>query len=558
MNGVARLALASVGAALAVGLVTGQERVLPKLRDVTAETGINFVHQSDVDKKFLVESMSGGMATLDFDNDGRMDLYFLNALTVATANDPKSARSALYRNLGGFKFEDVTDKAGLGYPGWAFGTCAADYDGDGWQDIYVTTLGKNRLYHNNGNGTFTEVAEQAGVAVEGWSMGCAFGDYDRDGRLDLFVARYVDFRFDNLPEFGKDKTCQYAGIAVQCGPRGLPAQSDFLFHNEGNGRFKDVSQLAGVDDPGRSYGLGASWLDFNEDGWLDLLVCNDAMPNFLYENQKNGTFKEVAFPMGIAVNEEGTEQANMGIGISDYDHDGHLDVWITHFSGDYDTLFRGAGAGGFTDVAFKAKIASVTLPFVTWGTAFFDYDNDMWEDVMDASGHVYPQIDQSPRGAAMPYRERRLFFRNNRNGTFDEIGPELGPVFTEPRVTRGLVAVDLDDDGRLDVVLNAQDGAAQILRNETTPVGHWLIVKLKGKAANLGAVGALIRVQANGQTMSRLVRSGSSYLCQEDLRQHFGLGSSDTAAWLEVQWPDGTKTRQENVKADQILTVAEP
>jgi hypothetical protein len=389
-------------------------------------------------------------------------------------------------------------------------------------------------------------------------MGCAFGDYDRDGRLDLFVARYVDFQLDDLPEFGKDKTCQYSGIAVQCGPRGLPAQSDFLFHNDGNGHFSDVSKRAGVDDARGSYGLGVSWLDYNEDGWLDLLVCNDAMPNFLYENQKNGTFKEVAFPMGIAVNEEGTEQANMGIAVGDYDHDGHLDVLITHFSGDYDTMFKGGGAAGFTDAAFRTKIASVTLPFVNWGTTFFDPDNDGWEDIMNASGHVYPQMDESPLAKAMPYRARRVFFRNMRDGTFEEIGQKLGPAFTEPRVTRGLLAVDLDDDGRLDIVINAQDGPAQILRNETSPVGHWLTVKLKGKAPNTDAVGALVRASANGQTMVRLVRSGTSYISQEDMRQHFGLGPAVKADWVEVQWPDGTKTRQENVEADQVLTIAQP
>jgi enediyne biosynthesis protein E4 len=558
-RGAAVLLAATALASLAAARTWAQApAALPLFRDVTAETGIKFTHEVDADKKFIIESMSGGAAALDFDDDGLLDLYFLNAPTVATAGNPRSAKSVLYRNLGNWKFEDVTDKAGIGYPGWGFGTCTGDYDGDGREDIYVATFGRNKLYHNNGSGSFSDVAEQAGVAVDGWSMGCAFGDYDRDGRLDLFVSRYVDFHLDNMPEFGKGKTCQYAGIAVQCGPRGLPAQSDFLFHNEGNGRFTDVSKAAGVDDAKGSYGLGVSWFDYNEDGWIDLLVCNDAMPNFLYENQKDGTFREVAFPMGIAVNEEGTEQANMGIGLGDYNHDGHLDVWITHFSGDYDTLFRGAGADGFTDVAFKAKIAAVTMPFVNWGTSFIDYDNDTWEDMITVGGHVYPQMDHAGSAASSPYRQRRLVYRNKRDGTFEEIGTQLGPVFTEPRVQRGLLAVDLDNDGRLDLVINAQDGPAQILRNETAGVGHWLQVRLKGKGQNRGAIGALVRAQVGGVTLIRVVRSGSSYLSQEDLRQHFGLGAATEVEWVEVQWPDGSKTRQEHVKGDQLIVIAQP
>jgi len=544
--------------AAAVALAVAQESPLPAFRDVSAEAGVRFVHQSDPDKRFIVESMSGGMAALDFDNDGRMDLYFLNALTVRTANDPRSAKSALYRNLGGWKFEDVSDKMGLAFPGWAFGACTGDYDGDGWEDIYVTNLGPNKLFRNVGGGTFTDVTATTGVGGgDGWSTGCGFADYDRDGDLDVFVSRYVDFRLDNLPEFGKGKTCEYRGIAVQCGPRGLPAQGDFLFRNEGNGCFSEVGKQAGVDDPTGSYGLGVSWLDFNQDGWLDLFVANDAQPNFLYENQKNGTFKEVGFPMGAAVSDDGAEQASMGVAVGDYENDGLLDIYLTHFSGEYNTLYRGASANGFNDVSFKAKVAAVTLPFVSWGTSFFDYDNDGWQDLIAATGHVYPQMDQAALGASMPYRQRRLLFRNTRDGKFEEIGERLGPAFTEPRVTRGLVVVDLDDDGRLDVAINAQDGAAQVLRNETAGAGHWLLVKLQGKGMNKDAIGALVKARAGGLTMTRLVRSGASFISQEDLRQHFGLGAATEAEWVEVQWPDGAKTRREKVGADQIVVIGQ-
>jgi len=540
-------------AALAQG--PGVDR--PLFRDIRAEAGIGFQHHSAPEKKFIVESMSGGVAAFDYDNDGRTDLYFVDSLTVDTANDPKQARSALYRNLGKNRFEDVTDKAGVGHPGWGMGLCTADVDGDGFEDLYVTNLGPNRLYRNNRDGTFTDIAAEAGVTAAAWSTGCAFGDYDRDGDLDLFVSRYVKLDLAHLPEFGKGKSCEYRGVAVQCGPRGLPGEGDLLFRNEGNGRFTEVGAAAGVHDPRGHFGLGAAWFDANQDGWLDLYVANDSNANFLYMNQKNGAFKETAFASGVAVSEDGAEQGSMGLAIGDYDNSGRLAIFTTNFSEEYNALYHNAGAY-FSDWSFRSKSAASSLPYVGWGTVFFDYDNDGFQDILVVNGHVYPQLDQARLGASAPYRQRRLLYHNLGDGTFAEVASRHGEALTEPRVGRGLAMTDLDDDGRVDLVLNDLDGHPQVLRNVLEPVGNWLWVKLVGKGKNTSAVGAVVRVKAGSLAMQRLVRSGSSYISQDDKRQHFGLGKATQADWVEVLWPDQTTTRLENVKANQSLEIRQP
>jgi len=526
-------------------------------RDIRAEAGITFQHHSAPEKKFIVESMSGGVAAFDYDNDGRVDLYFVDSLTVDTANDPKAARSALYRNLGGNRFEDVTDKAGVGHPGWGMGVCTADVDGDGYEDLYVTNLGSNRLYRNNRDGTFTDVAARAGVEGGAWSVGCAFGDYDKDGDLDLFVSRYVKLDLANLPEFGKGKSCEYRGVAVQCGPRGLPGEGDLLYRNEGDLTFREVGQAAGVSDPRGHFGLGSGWFDANADGWPDLYVANDSNANFLYVNQKDGTFKETAFAAGVAVSEDGAEQGSMGLAIADYDNSGRLSLFVTNFSEEYNALYRNEGAY-FTDRSFRSKTGASSLPYVGWGTAFFDFDNDGFQDVMVVNGHVYPQLDQARLGASLPYRQRRLLYRNNGDGTFAEVAERYGAVLTEPRVSRGLAMTDLDDDGRVDLVLNDLDGFPQLLKNVHEPAGNWLWVRLVGKGKNTGAIGAVVRVKAGALSMQRLVRSGTSYVSQCDKRQHFGLGANAKADWVEVLWPDQTTTRLENVAAGQVLVIRQP
>ena len=523
-------------------------------RDITRDSGVTFQHHADPEKKYIVESMSGGLALFDFDNDGLLDIYFVDSLTVETAGNPRAARSTLYRNRGKGRFDDVTDKAGVGHPGWGMGVCSADVDGDGWEDLYVTALGGNKYYRNNRDGTFADLTAAAGLTAGGWSAGCGFADYDRDGDLDLFVARYVKIDLANLPQFGKDKTCEYRGIAVQCGPRGLPGESDFLFWNDGNGKFSDVSQHAGVSDSREYFGLGIAWFDYDEDGWLDLYVANDSTPNFLYHNQKNGTFKEIAFPMGVAVSQDGAEQGSMGVAIGDYDTSGRFSVWVTNFSEEYNALYRNNG-DHFTDASFQSKTAAISLPFVGWGNAFFDYDNDGLLDMIVVNGHVYPQLDKARLRASAGYRQRKLLFHNRGNGTFDEVGPIYGQVIMEERVSRGLAVGDLDDDGRLDVVINDLDGSPQLLRNEIDGAGSWLSVKLKGKGLNTGAIGAVVTARVGSVRQKRLVQSGSSYISQEDKRLHFGLGKAAAVTSLEVRWPDGTTTTLADVKANQILEV---
>ena len=544
--------VASLGivAGLGAGQTTPAELLM---RDITREAGITFQHHAAPEKKYIVESMSGGVALFDFDNDGLIDIYFVDSLTVDTAKDPGAARSTLYRNRGKAQFEDVTDKAGVGHPGWGMGVCTADFDGDGWEDMYVTALGGNKLYRNNHDATFADVTERARVGMGGWSTGCGFADYDRDGDLDLFVSRYVKVDLGNLPQFGRDKTCEYRGVSVQCGPRGLPGESDFLFRNDG-GTFTDVSERTGVSDPRAYFGLGIAWFDYNQDGWMDLYVANDSTPNFLYVNQKDGTFKEVAFPMGVAVSEDGAEQGSMGVAIGDYDNIGRFSIWVTNFSEEYNALYHNDG-DHFTDVSFRSKTAASSLPYVGWGNRFFDYDNDGLLDLIVVNGHVYPQLDKARLRGSAGYRQRKLLYHNRGDGMFDEVGARYGAAIMEERVSRGLAVADLDNDGRLDVVTNDLDGSPQVLHNELTSPGNWLLVRLKGLGMNTGAVGAIVTVRAGGLTQRRLVQSGSSYISQEDKRLHFGLGKAGQVDALEVTWPDGTTTRQQNVKANQLVQI---
>jgi hypothetical protein len=526
-------------------------------RDITREAGITFEHHAAPEKKYIVESMSGGVALFDYDNDGLVDIYFVDSLTVDTAADAKAARSALYRNRGNLKFEDVTDRAGIGHPGWGMGVCTADVDADGWEDLYVTALGANKLYRNNHDGTFADITARAGVAGGGWSAGCGFADYDRDGDLDLFVSRYVKIDLAALPEFGKDKTCEYRGIAVQCGPRGLPGEGDFLFQNGGDGRFTEVGAKAGVSDPRAYFGLGVAWFDANDDGWLDLYVANDSTPNFLYLNQRDGTFKENAFPMGVAVSEDGAEQGSMGIAVADWDGAGRLGLFVTNFSEEYNNLFRNAG-DHFIEMAFRSKTAPPSLPLVGWGTAFFDYDNDTLVDLIAVNGHVYPQLDKARLGASAGYRQRKLLYHNRGGGLFNEVAAGFGPVLTAERVSRGLAVGDLDNDGRVDVVINDLDGTPQVLHNQLAGAGNWIRVKVTGRPGNTNAIGALIVLRSGTVTQRRLVQSGTSYISQDDMRQHFGLGAATTVESIEVRWPDGTRTVRENVKANQQVDIVQP
>ena len=535
----------------------GQEpaAALPQLVDITDSTGIKFEHLSSSDKKYIVESMSGGVALIDYDRDGLPDIYFTNAPTVDMAVAGKKARSALYHNNGDGTFTDVTDKAGVGYPCFAMGAAVGDYNNDGWPDLLVTCLGGVVLYRNNGDGTFTEVTKQAGLTDTQFATGAAFGDYDGDGWVDLFISHYVDFRLDDLPKFGSSKTCQYHGLAVQCGPRGLKGAGDLLFHNNGDGTFTDVSKMAGVDDPHGYYGLGAVWSDFNNDGLLDLFVANDSTPNFLYRNDGKGHFTEIGFLAGTAVSQDGSEQAGMGVALGDYLHTGHLSLFVTHFSEEYAALFRNDGAMGFTDVSFHAGVAAPTIPYVGWGTAFFDFDNDGWPDLFLVNGHVYPQVDTLDVGAR--YREPKLLFLNQHDGTFRNISGLAGTAIQIPQVSRGAAFGDLFNNGRVDIVVENLDGKPMILREEGGNHNHWIGFELAGTKSNRLALNARIRAVAGELIQEDEVRSGGSYLSQNDLRIHFGLGTHDHLDRAEILWPSGKTETLTNLAADRFYAVKE-
>ncbi|HKN22413.1 MAG TPA: CRTAC1 family protein, partial [Terracidiphilus sp.] len=507
------------------------------------------------EKKYIVESMGGGVALFDYDNDGCLDIYFTNSLTVDTASDPHSARSALYRGHCDGTFTDVTEKSGLAYPGWAMGVTVADYDGDGYEDLYVTCLGPNHLYHNNGDGTFTDVTAQAGVDDPRWSTGAAFGDYDRDGALDLFVANYVDFKLTDLPQFGQGKFCQYKGILVQCGPRGLPGAGDSLFHNNGDGTFTEVGRQAGVSDPEGRYGLGVVWTDLDGDGWPDLYVANDTGPKFLYHNNHNGTFTDVGYQAGAAVDEDGNQQGSMGLAVGDYLHTGLFSFLVTNFSDEHETLYRQDSPLNFTDVSYASGVAAVSVPFVGWGTAFVDFDNDGWLDLLAVNGHVYPQVDQINVGTS--YRQRMLLFHNQRNGTFSEVAAQAGDALMVPRVSRGAAFGDIENNGNIDVVVENLDGKPTILRNDRANGNNWITVSLVGKGRNRDALGAKVKVVAGDLVQWDEKRGGGSYLSSSDPRLHFGLEKRTRVDRIDVQWPDGASDTLRDLPVNGFITVVE-
>jgi enediyne biosynthesis protein E4 len=524
--------------------------------DVTSAAAIKFKHISAPEKKYIVESMSGGVALFDYDNDGWLDIYFTNSLTVDSAGNVKSSRSALYHNDRDGTFTDVTEKSGLGYPGWAMGVACGDYDADGWVDVYVTCLGPNHLYHNNGDGTFTDVTQKAGVDDPRWSAGAAFGDYDNDGDLDLFVTNYVDFHLKDLPEFGKGKFCQYRGVPVQCGPRGLPGAGDSLFRNNGDGTFTDVSKSAGVSDPDGRFGMSALWSDLDSDGWLDLYVANDSGPNFLYKNNRDGTFKEIGLLSGSAVSEDGSEQGSMGLAFGDYNHDGLLDIFVTNFSDEYNTLYRQEKGMSFMDVAFASKLAQISFPYVGWATDFLDFDNDGWIDLMVMNGHVYPQVDKISVGTS--YAQRIFLFHNDKNGTFSEVAANSGDALMTRRASRGAAFGDIDNDGDIDVVINNLDGTAVVLRNEGGNQNNWISIKAIGSKKNRDALGAQIKVTAADLVQVKEIYSGGSYISQNDTKLHYGLGKKTKVDSIEVRWPGAGKVETvRDVPVNQFLVIEE-
>jgi enediyne biosynthesis protein E4 len=529
---------------------------LPQLVDITPSTGIHFEHLSSPEQRYIMESMSAGVALIDYDRDGWPDIYFTNAQSVEMAKSGKKARGALFHNNHDGTFTDVTDKAGVGYPCWANGVSVGDYNNDGWPDLLITCFEGVVLYRNNGDGTFTDVTKDAGLAGDrGWAMGSAFGDYDGDGWDDLFVSHYVDISLDNLPVFGSSKTCQYHGIDVQCGPRGLKGLPDSLYHNNGNGTFTEVSKDAGVSDPEKRFGLTAVWTDFNQDGHLDLFVANDGQPNYLYRNDGTGHFKDVAYNAGVAVSQDGVEQANMGIALGDYLHTGRFSIFITHFSDEYAVLYRNDGDMNFTDESYASGIAAVTTPYVSWGDVFLDWRNNGWPDVFLVNGHVYPQVDSAEVGTK--YQEPMLLFENQRNGTFKDISKLAGPAIQVPRVARGVACGDLFNDGHLDVVIETLKGQPVILQPQDGPQNHWVSFQLEGVQSNRLALNARVKITASDLVQTNQVLSGASYLSQHDLRVHFGLAAHDHVDQAEIVWPSGKVEKLANLAADRFYKLRE-
>jgi enediyne biosynthesis protein E4 len=531
--------------------------------DITKQAGLDkFLHRSGTpEKKTILETMGPGVALLDYDNDGWLDIYLLNGSTVAAIKGKESPpRAMLFHNNHDGTFTDVTEKAGVANERWGFGVAVGDYDNDGWPDIYVANYGKNRLYHNNHDGTFTDVAEKAGVALGGWSTGPTWGDYDHDGLLDLFVPGYVKFDLEHPPIAGEGiippNFCQFRGIAVMCGPRGLPGEADHLFHNNGDGTFTDVSVKAGVSNPSGYYGLASVFLDVDDDGWVDLVVANDSVPNYLYRNKHNGTFEDISYTSGFALSEDGREQASMGIAVGDYNRDGRVDLFTTTFSDDYKTLYRNDGGGSFTDVTYRAGLAVATIPFLSWGTGFLDFDNDGLLDIFIVNGHVYPEVDKQDWGTT--WAERPQLFRNLDGAKFQEVPPATGSGLADVITGRGAAFGDIFNSGRIDVVINNIDSMPALLRNVVKNGNHWLTLKLVGGPKSpRDAIGAKVFLTAGGVRQRADVFSGGSYGSSSDKRVHFGLGTATAVESIEIHWPSGKKQSVAVAGVDRILTVEE-
>jgi hypothetical protein len=522
--------------------------------DRTVEAGLSFftTYGEKDGSTYILETTGAGAAFLDFDADGRLDVYLVNGRRLR--GDGEAPRSALFRNRGDGTFQDVTAGAGVGRSGWGQGVAVGDVDGDGFVDLYLTFFGENVLYRNNGDGSFSDVTAQAGVAAGGWSTSAAFADYDKDGDLDLYVARYVDFVLARAPLPGSQPNCRYGGLPVMCGPRGLPGARDVLFRNDGKLRFSDVTAAAGDLDREAYRGLGVVFGDYDDDGWPDLLVANDAHPNLLFHNQGDGRFSEVAFEAGVAFDEDGRERAGMGVDLGDYDGDGRLDAVITNFQGEPNALYRNLGRGQFLETTWPSGLGEATVRYLGWGTRFADLDNDGLLDLLFVNGHVYPEVDR--HGLDETFAQRTLLFRNAGAGRFAAVGAGAGPALAARRAGRGAAFGDYDGDGRLDVLVTSLNDRPALLRNETA-AGHWLSVALRGRRSNRDGIGARVVLEVAGRRQVRELHAGGSYLSQSELRAHFGLGDAGSAARLEVRWPSGVVDRLADVPADRRLLIEE-
>ncbi len=528
--------------------------------DKAKEAGLTMmnVFGGENTKKYIIETTGTGVAIFDYDNDGWPDIFIVNGTKLEGFPAGKAPTNHLYHNNHDGTFTDVTEKAGLAHTGWGQGVCVGDYDNDGWEDLYVTYYGKNILYHNNGNGTFTDVSDKAGVAGSGkaWGTGCAFVDYDRDGHLDLMVANYVDFDLSAAPAPGDRPTCIWRGVPVMCGPQGLPGAKNILYHNRGDGTFEDVTAKSHIDQTTGHYAFSVTTFDFDDDGWPDIFVACDSTPSILYHNNRDGTFSDVAITAGAAFNADGRAQAGMGSTVADYNGDGRLDIFKTNFSDDTATLYRNNGDGTFDDVTYAAGLG-LNTQYLGWGTMFLDFDNDGWPDLLLVNGHVYPEVDSQHLGSS--FQEPRILYHNNGNGKFTDISATAGPGITQPISSRGLAVGDLWNDGRISAVVSNMNAPPSLLVNQVRTPNHWVAFRTIGAKSNRDGIGARIRMKAGARTFIDEVRSGSSFISNNDMRVHFGLGAGAASKidWVEVRWPSGLLEKFENVSIDSIHTIKE-
>jgi hypothetical protein len=531
-----------------------------RFSDAAAKAGLAAANVSGdtTNKKYILEMNGSGVAFIDYNRDGYVDLFVVNGTSLDRGAGMPRPVSHLYRNNGNGTFTDVTVEAGLTHSGWGQGACVADFDNDGYDDLFVTYYGMNQLYHNNGNGTFTEVAERAGVAgSEGrWNSGCAFLDYDRDGKVDLFVANYVDLgpNFSNVPKPGSGEFCQYKGIPIACGPRGLPVAVNYLYHNNGDGTFTDVSVASGIRNTGGHYALGVLTFDYDNDGWPDIYVACDSASSILYHNQRDGTFQDTGITSGLAYNDDGEAQAGMGVAALDYDHDGFLDVVKTNFSDDSPNLYHNNGDGTFSDRVFQAGLGR-QRNFLGWGVVTADFDNDGWSDILMVNGHLTPEIDTAMSDSS--YRQRKLLYRNVRGGRFEDVTPVAGSAMNALHSSRGAAAADVYNDGRVAVAVNELHERPSLLVPEQPVSNHWIGVQLIGMKSNRDGIGARVEIVTGALRQIDEVRSGGSYLSQGDLRLHFGLGAAARADRLTVRWPSGLVDTINSIPGGRHIVVEE-
>jgi hypothetical protein len=556
-------------AAAAQGMATPQrvprpapavETDLPEIavdfRDLAVEAGLTAVNVSGREdrKEYILETTGNGVALLDYDGDGLLDVFLPNGSTLDGTGPGETATNRLYRNLGGLRFEDVTEQAGLWRLGWAQGACVGDYDNDGWPDLFVTYYGHSVLYRNQGDGSFRDVTEQAGLRSDAvrWDTGCTFVDYDNDGRLDLVVVNYLEFDRDKVPAPGSGGYCQWKGIPVMCGPRGLPFARNSLFRNDGGGRFRDVSKQSGIGRASRCYGFTVVASDFDNDGWPDLYVACDSTMSLLYHNRRDGTFEEVGLLAGVALNEDGQEQAGMGVAVADYDEDGLFDIAKTNFSDDVPNLYHNLGELTFEDRVFRSGIGN-KMEYLGWGIHFLDVDHDGRRDLLIVNGHVYPEVDRLPD---VDYRQQRQLYWNVGGGRFVDISGRAGPGILAAWPSRGSAVGDLDNDGALEVVINNMGGRPSLLKN-SGPKQNWLLVRCQGVTSNRDALGARAYVHVGGRRLSAEVQGGSGYLSQSDPRLHFGLAADATYDRIEVVWPGGRREVFPGGAANRLVTLTE-